>query len=96
MMGNQLRPKGAGNFEPAEWAAASKAGVERQSRGTPAQRKIRAEPRTTCEGVASAGVAGDAKPQVSGWQPASAFYLGVGLPKTEGRKPGDGEAMLRQ
>ena len=83
-------------LEPTEWAAASRQGWSRDSGGTPAQRKIRLEPRATCEGVASAGVAGDAKPQVSGWQLASAFYLGVGLPKTEGRKPGDGEPMLRQ
>ena len=26
MMGNQLRLKGAGNFEPTEWAAASRQG----------------------------------------------------------------------
>ena len=64
------RRKASGILSPAYWRGGS---TIAQGAAAPAAEpwgkvKIVTEPRATCEGVASAGVAGDAKPQASGWQ----------------------------
>ena len=57
--------KARGILSPAYWRGGKFNSPGRKPWG---KVKIVTEPRATCEGVACAGVAGDAKPQASGWQ----------------------------
>ena len=58
-------PQASGILSPAYWRGGKFNSPGRKPWG---KVKIVTEPRAACEGVASAGVAGDAKPQASGWQ----------------------------